>query len=75
MQNEDQHGGSCVDERNDHRHRAAMDASKAGAPRQQQTSDYEAAVVELQDEYYQEVGARHSLTGLGLRRQHLSRKA
>jgi hypothetical protein len=55
-------------------HRAAMDASKAGHTRRQQKSAYNAAMVVFQDQYYQEVGAKHGLTRLGPRRQRLSRQ-
>jgi hypothetical protein len=55
-------------------HRAARDASKAGSNRKEQKRVYKAAMADLQDRYYLEVGAKYGLTRLGPRRQRLTRK-
>lgn len=55
-------------------HGAARDASKAGSNRKEQKQAYKAAMADLQDRYYLEVGAKYGLTRLGPRRQRLTRK-
>jgi len=54
-------------------HRAERDVAQSGGTKRDQRQAHEAAMKKLQDEYYENVGAKNGLTRVGPCRQRLSR--